>query len=127
MDLHEKRSSLFIFFLTVSMASSEIVSFEDQSSSVIISNIKATQNLIVDLDASRYNALIKPLIECLRFSPLMKVMTMYEDVPLIHLSKAYSMSIYNKYDEIVSYEVSSHKTSISKANFCKFEGLVLLK
>ncbi|CAI9286149.1 unnamed protein product [Lactuca saligna] len=87
-------------------------------------NIKPNQNLIVDFHASCYNALINPLIECLRFSPLMKVMTMDEDVPLVHLSKAYLTSIYNKIDEIINFEVSSHKTSISKANLCKLLGLV---
>lgn len=106
------------------MASFENVSFIDQSASVIMLNIKPNQNLIVDLDESHYNALIKHLIECLRFSPLMKVMTMHEDVSLMHLSKAYSTAIYNKTEEIINFEVSSHKTSITKSNFCKLLGLV---
>ncbi|CAI9303000.1 unnamed protein product [Lactuca saligna] len=87
-------------------------------------NIKPNQNLIVDLNISHYNAVIKPLIECLRFSPLMKAMTMYEVVLLVHFSKAYSTTIYNKIGEIINFEVSSQKTSIRKTSFCKLLGLV---
>lgn len=91
---------------------------------MIMLNINPNQNLIIDLDASRYNSLIRPLIECLKFSPLMKALTMSEDVPLVHLSKAFSTAIYNKTEEVFYFEVSSHKTSITKANFCKLLGLV---
>ena len=88
-------------------------------------NVKPNQNFIIGLDASRYNALIRPLIKCLKFSPLMKALTMSEDVPLVHLSKAFSTVIYNKSEEVIYFEVSSHKTSITKANFYKLLGLAM--
>lgn len=106
------------------MASSENVSFVDQSASMSKLAVKPNQNLIIDLDASCYNALIRPLIECLKFSPLMKALTMSEDVPLVHLSKDLSTAVYNKYEYVINFEVSSHKTSITKPNFYKLLGLV---
>ncbi|CAI9303697.1 unnamed protein product [Lactuca saligna] len=106
------------------MASYENVSFADQLASVIMLNIKHNQNCIVDLDASRYNALIMPLIEHLRFSPLMKAMRMHDNVSLVHLYKAYSTSIYIKTEEIINLEVSSYRNLITKAHFYKLLGLL---
>lgn len=87
--------------------------------------IKPNQNLIIDLDASRYNALIRPLIECLKCSPLMKALTMSEYVPLINLSKSFFTAIYNMLEDVINFEVLNHKTSISKPDFCKLLGLVM--
>ncbi|CAI9294695.1 unnamed protein product [Lactuca saligna] len=103
------------------MASSENVSLI-----CICDHVKRhpNQSFHINLDASSYNALIKPLIECLKFSPLMKALTMSVDVPLVYLSKAFSNVIYNKSEEVIYVEVSSHKTSITKANFYKLLGLV---
>ncbi|CAI9302898.1 unnamed protein product [Lactuca saligna] len=83
------------------------------------------QNLMIDLVASCYNTLIRPLIECLKFSPQMKALTMSEDIPLVHLSKAFSISIYNKSEYVINFEVSDYKTSITNPNFCKLLGLVM--
>ncbi|CAI9299382.1 unnamed protein product [Lactuca saligna] len=106
------------------MASSEKLSFIDQSESMIILAIKPNENLIINSDASRYNSPIKPMIECLKFSPLMKALTMAEVVPLIHLCKSFSMVIHAKTREIVNFEVANNKTSINKANFHKLLVLV---
>ena len=47
---------------------------------------------------------------------------MVESVPLVHLSKAYSSAIYCQQDGVIHFEVASHKSSISKARFCKLLG-----
>lgn len=49
---------------------------------------------------------------------------MHEGFSLVHLYKGYSTAIYIKTEEIINLEVSSHKNSITKANFCKLLGLV---
>ncbi|CAI9281148.1 unnamed protein product [Lactuca saligna] len=69
------------------MTSPEHIYFVDQSASTIILNIKANQKLIVDLNASKTNTLLKPLIEYLCYSPLLKVVAMHEEVPLVNLSR----------------------------------------
>ncbi|CAI9281016.1 unnamed protein product [Lactuca saligna] len=89
-------------------------------------NVKPNQNLIIDLDSSCYNALIRILIKCLKFSPLMKAITMSEDVPLVHLSKDFSTAIY-KIEDIINFEVLNRNTSILKPNFYKLLALVTPK
>lgn len=78
--------------------SSEHVSFADQSTSVIMLNVKHSQNMILDLDSSRYNEVLISIIECLKLSPLAHALTVVEYVSLVHLSKACSSSIYDKAD-----------------------------
>lgn len=73
--------------------------------------------MIIDLDASRYNSMVCPMIEFLKFSPLMKSLTMVDKVPLVHLSRAYSSAIYNIQDEVISFKVANHKTLVNKPNF----------
>ncbi|CAI9299595.1 unnamed protein product [Lactuca saligna] len=80
--------------------------------------------MILDLDAFCYNALLRPMIECLRFSSLVNGLTMVEEVPLIHLYKAFSATLYNKLDDGIYFEVSNHKTSISMPHFYKLLGLI---
>lgn len=110
--------------------SSETASFADESASVIMLNVKPNQNLILDLDSSRYIEALRPMIECLRFLPLAQALTISESVPLIHLSKAYSSANYSQYEGVIHFKVASHKTSISKSlfyillGFASFEGLV---
>lgn len=86
-------------------------------------NIKENQNLIANLDALKYNTLIMPLIECLRFSVVMNGMTMHEIIPLVHLSHAYSTTTYNKLLEIINFIVVGHNTLISKTHFYQLLGL----
>lgn len=104
-------------------ASTKTTSFVDQSTSVIMMNIKSGQNLILDLDASRYNEVLKPMIECLRYSLLVQALTMAGTILLVHLSKAFSSATYNQREGVIHFEVASNKTSISKSHFCKILGL----
>ncbi|CAI9287503.1 unnamed protein product [Lactuca saligna] len=87
--------------------SSEHISFADQSASIIMLAVKHGQNMILDLDPLRYNEFLRPIIEYLKFSPLSQALTMVESV---HLSKTYLSAIYNKADDIIHFEVASHKT-----------------
>lgn len=105
--------------------SSEHVSFVDQSASIIRLTVKPKQYLILDLDASRPDAQIKPMVECVKFSPLEKALTMVEEVPMVHLSKSFSTSIYNKAEDVIHFEVANHKTSITKPHFSRLLGLTL--
>ncbi|CAI9277886.1 unnamed protein product [Lactuca saligna] len=57
----------------------------------------------------------------------MKAFTMAEEVPIVHLSEAFSTSIYTKTREIINFEVANHKTSTKTTNFCKLLGLVTPK
>ncbi|CAI9276274.1 unnamed protein product [Lactuca saligna] len=82
--------------------------------------------MIIDLDSSRYKVL-RPIIECLKFSQLAQALTMAEYVPLVHLSRAYSSSIYNKVDDVIHFEVASHNTSIKKSHFSKLVRLATLE
>ncbi|CAI9272962.1 unnamed protein product [Lactuca saligna] len=91
------------------VGSSEHILFDDESASVIMLNMKHNQNMILDLDSSRYNEVFRLIIECLKFSPLAQALTITEYVPLIHHHKAYSSAIYNKADDIIHFEFASHK------------------
>ncbi|CAI9290394.1 unnamed protein product [Lactuca saligna] len=55
---------------------------------------------------------------------IMKALTMVDKVPLVHLSRAYSSSIYNLQDEVISFKLSNNKTSINKPNLYKLIGIV---
>lgn len=107
-------------------ASSKNVCFADQSASMIMLSVKPNENMIIDLDDTRYNALLRPIIERLKFFPLMKALTMVDEVPLVNLSRAYSSAIYNIHDVVISFEVANYKTSMNKPNFCKLLGLVTM-
>lgn len=67
------------------------------------------------------------MIECLKFLPLVKALTIAEEVPLVHLSEALSTAIYNITNGVIHVEISNHKTSITKPNLCKLLGLALPK
>ncbi|CAI9303118.1 unnamed protein product [Lactuca saligna] len=116
----------FLFPLTT-CCSFENISFTDQSSFVIMLTAKHDQNLILDLDSSCYSEALRPMIECLKFTPLTQALTMEESVPLVHLLKAYSSAIYNKAEDIIHFEVVYHNTSITKPHFSKLLGLTLPK
>lgn len=97
------------------VGSSKTASFPDQSTSVVMLNVKPGQNLILDLTASCYIDVLLPMIECLRFSRLAKALTMAKSIPLIHLSKVFSTISYVLADDSINFEVDSRKTSITKA------------
>lgn len=58
------------------------------------------------------------MIECLQYSPLAQSLTMAENVSLVHLSKAFSTANYKQSEALITFEVDSHKASISKYRFC---------
>ncbi|CAI9290477.1 unnamed protein product [Lactuca saligna] len=62
--------------------SSETTSFADQSTSVVMLSIKPSQNLILDVNSSRYHEVLRLMIECLTFSSLGQALTMAESFPL---------------------------------------------
>ncbi|KAI3700355.1 hypothetical protein L2E82_44981 [Cichorium intybus] len=97
-------------------------STNEHSASTLMLNIKQNQNMIVDLDLSCYNENIHLMIECLKFSRLSEALTKSASVPLVHLSSAYSSTIYKKKEEIVTFEVASIKARISKSCFGKLLG-----
>ncbi|KAI3505833.1 hypothetical protein L1887_28119 [Cichorium endivia] len=97
-------------------------SANDNTSSTLMLKIKANQNMIIDLNSSHYNEPIRPMIECLKFSRISKALTKSASVPLVHLYSAYSSAFYNKTEEIVTFEVGSVKTQISKSRFGKLLG-----
>lgn len=107
------------------VGSSETTSFSDQFASMMMLNVKPQQNLTLDIDSSRYPEALRPMIECLRFSPLAQALTMAKSVPLVHLSKAYSTANYNQAEGVITFEVASHKTSISKSRFCRRLGFAI--
>lgn len=82
----------------------------------------SNQNLILDLDPSKYEAFLQPLIECLRHSPVAQDLSMTENVPLVHLSKAFSTARYQEIGSIITFEVGFVQTSITKARFSRLLG-----
>ncbi|CAI9294353.1 unnamed protein product [Lactuca saligna] len=82
-------------------------------------NLNPSQNLILDLDSSRYNDPLKLMIECLWFSPIAQALTMAYTIPLVYLSKVYSCATYTQADGIITFEVTTNKTLINKARFCR--------
>ncbi|CAI9303778.1 unnamed protein product [Lactuca saligna] len=105
------------------IGSSENMPFVNQSASMIMLSVNPNQNMIIDLNTTHYNALLHPMIKCLKLSPLMKALIMVDELPLVCMSRAYSSAIYNIQDEVINFEVANHKTSINKPNFCKLLGL----
>ncbi|CAI9291050.1 unnamed protein product [Lactuca saligna] len=55
----------------------------------------------------------------------MKALTMSKDVLIVHLSKAISTDLYNKTKDVISIEVSNHKTLIRKPNFSKLLVIIM--
>ena len=107
------------------VGSTKTTSFADESTSVIMLNVKPSLNLILNLDASRYNEALKPMIECPRYSPLAHALTMVDNVPFVHLSKAYSSATYNQQKGVI--HLLPTKTSISKSRFCRILGLTTIE
>ncbi|CAI9271278.1 unnamed protein product [Lactuca saligna] len=93
-----------------------------QTGSTMMLNIKANQNPILDLKSSRYSDDLNPIIECLKYSPIAQALTMAETMSMVHLSKAYFSAFYNQNEGVINFESDSHKTSISKTQFCRLLG-----
>ncbi|CAI9284730.1 unnamed protein product [Lactuca saligna] len=101
------------------VVSSETASFAYQSTTVVMLNMKPSQNLILDHTASCYNEALRPMVECLCVSPLAQALTMAKFVPLIHLSKAYFSASFVQVDDVIHFEVASCNTFITKALLCR--------
>lgn len=98
-------------------------SVQEQSAHTSLLNIKQNQKLILDLASFKYNAYMLPIVECLKYSPLVHALTKVECVPMSLLSKAYSSASYVQTEERILFEIFEHKASISKARFCSLLGL----
>lgn len=88
-----------------------------------ILNLKANQNMILDLEPAKYDGFLQPITECLRYSPLFIALTKSGIVPLVHLSKSYSTASYQKGEELITFEIFNHKSQITKSRFCNPLGL----
>lgn len=86
----------------------------DQTASTVMLKFKVNQNLVADLEASKYNPTIRLLIECLKYSTLMKALSIFEKVPLSYLSEAYSTAIYHNTQEVINFEVYDTKLQSRK-------------
>ncbi|CAI9276736.1 unnamed protein product [Lactuca saligna] len=68
---------------------------------------------------------LQPLIECLHYSPFAIALTKIENVPLVHLSKAYSTASYQQVEEMIKFEIDTKKTQITKSQFISLLGIPL--
>lgn len=88
-----------------------------------ILNIKENQNLVMDLDPTKYDGFLQPLVECLHYSPLVVALMKLEILPLVHLSKPYSIAIYQKGEEMIIFKIFNKKTNNIKSRLCCLLGL----
>ena len=58
-----------------------------------------------------------PIIECLKYSQIAPALSRVESVPMVLLSQVYATAHYDKAVDRVFFEVSDHKTSISRQRF----------
>ena len=98
-------------------------SVHDQTAHSSLLSIKQNQNLILDLSPFKYDSYMLPIIECLKYSPLVTALTNVECVPMSLLSKAYSSASYIKEEERITFDISDKKTFITKERFCSLLGL----
>ncbi|CAI9284802.1 unnamed protein product [Lactuca saligna] len=70
------------------MAASSYV--HDQTAHSTLLTVKPNQLMIVDIEPYKYEPYLRPIFECLKYSPLVHALTKMEDVPITLLSKAYS-------------------------------------
>lgn len=99
------------------------ISFMDQTTSSTHLIVKGNQNLILDVDESKYTIVVQPSIVCLKHSVLRKALTHYSKVPTSALILAYTSANYNTVKDVMNFEVLGHKTYITKSGFCKLLGL----
>ena len=64
-----------------------------------------------------------PIIEWLKYSPLVTALTKVECVPMSLLLKAYSSTSYIKEEERIEFEISDKNTFITKSRFYSLLGL----
>ncbi|CAI9286301.1 unnamed protein product [Lactuca saligna] len=105
------------------VASSKTPSGADQTTTSGLLGIKANQNLILDLDPSKYDAFLQPLIECLRHSLLAGALSKLVHVTLVHLSNAFSTAHYKESSATIIFELGNQQTTITKSRFSRLLGL----
>lgn len=78
---------------------------------------------MIDLGPLKYDNYLLPIVECLKYSPLVSALTKIDSVPMSLLSKAYSSASYIKEKQRITFEVHNRKTSITKSRFFSVTGL----
>ena len=63
-----------------------------------------------------------PIVECLKYSPLVPTLTKVEIVPMECLSQIFSMTQYDKSVDRIFFDILETKSSISKQWFCLLLG-----
>ena len=104
-------------------ASSETPSVQEQSGQSLLLAIKPNQNLVIDLDPCKYDSYLLIIVECLRYSPLITVLTKSKSDLMSLFSKAYSFACYLKEEQRITFEVHNRTTSITKSRFFSILGL----
>ena len=84
--------------------------------------IRPQQSLIIDLTPQVYDAFMFPIMECLKYSPLVPALTKVETVPMECLSQIFSTAHYDKSVDRIFFDILDHKASISKQRFCSLLG-----
>ena len=79
--------------------------------------IRPQQCLVIDLTPQAYDSYMFPIIECLKYSQIAPALSRVESVPMVLLSQVYATAHYDKAVDRVFFEVSDHKTSISRQRF----------
>ena len=87
--------------------------------------IRPQQSLVIDLTPVSYDAFMYPIVECLKYSPLVLALTKVETVPMECLSQIFSTAHYEKYVDRIYFDILDTKTSISKQRFCSLLGFEL--
>ena len=84
--------------------------------------IRPHQSLIIDLNPVTYDAFMYPIVECLKYSPLVLALSKVEIVPMECLSQIFSTAHYDKSVDCIYFDILDTKTSISKQQFCSLLG-----
>ena len=80
--------------------------------------IRTQQSLVIDLNPLVYDHYMYPIVECLKYSPLVLALSKVEIVPMECLSQVFSTAHYDKSVDRIYFDILSNKTSISKQRFC---------
>ena len=93
-------------------------SVHETSSRTHILPIRPQQSLVIDLNPLVYDHYMYPIVECLKYSPLVLALSKVEIVPMECLSQVFSTAHYDKSVDRIYFDILSNKTSISKQRFC---------
>nr|KAJ0213192.1 hypothetical protein LSAT_V11C400185240 [Lactuca sativa] len=101
----------------------ESSSVQETTGRSILLAIKANQNLLIDLSPFLYDNYMYYVVECLKYSPLVKALSTVEFVPMACPTQTYSTATYNKGAEKIFFDILNQRASISKNRFCSLLGL----